>query len=283
MRLGIIGNGFVGQATCLLENPEIELIIYDIIPEKCRPQGITLSDLNQCDFIFIAVPTPMNPNGSCHTAILESVVNELHQIITNPECFIINRCTVPVGTSRRLNCYFMPEFLTEKNWKYDFINNPQWIFGLLGNERDVLFKEKITKLFEIAKRYDCIKSTDIYFCTTDEAEVIKYFRNTFLSVKISFCNEIEEYCRRKGVSYKNVQQLATMDSRIGSSHSMVPGHDGRRGYGGTCFPKDTNSLLYDMNLIGMNSYILEGSILRNESVDRPEQDWKSDKGRAFIQ
>jgi len=67
-----------------------------------------------------------------------------------------------------------------------------------------------------------------------------------------------------------------LDDRIGSSHTDVPGPDGKAGFGGTCFPKDTNSLLHQMK----NSLVLKAVVERNQKVDRPEHDWESDKGRA---
>ena len=112
--------------------------------------------------------------------------------------------------------------------------------------------------------------------------MIKYFRNTYLAVKVSFCNEIASLCDKLDVEYENVRKLATLDERIGQSHSQVPGHDGLKGYGGTCFPKDTNSLLNIFNSNFVPSYVLKGAVERNETVDRPQKDWTEDKGRAVV-
>ena len=112
--------------------------------------------------------------------------------------------------------------------------------------------------------------------------MVKLFRNNFLSVKVSFCNEIEEFCNKIDVNYENVRKLAVLDDRIGESHTKVPGHDGRRGFGGTCFPKDTNNLKFEMEKNDMESYIIKNAVIRNEKVDRPEKDWNENKGRAVI-
>ena len=112
--------------------------------------------------------------------------------------------------------------------------------------------------------------------------MVKLFRNCFLATKVSFCNEIFEFCEKKGMNYENVRKLAANDDRILHSHTNVPGHDGKKGFGGTCFPKDTSSLKYEMSKIGMNPYILNAITERNEKVDRPEKDWCEDKGRAVI-
>ncbi len=282
MKIGIIGNGFVGKATGLLECNDISIIIYDINPILCKPLNTTLEDICDCELIFISVPTPMNKDGSCYIDILKSVINDISKIKSIDELLLINRCTVPINTSNQLNCYYMPEFLTEKNFKDDFINNPEWIFGLKNSSTDNIFKDKITNLINIAYNNKCISSNKLYFVDNNEAEMIKLFRNTFLSTKISFCNEIYEFCQAQNICYENVRKLATNDMRIGSSHTNVPGHDGCFGYGGTCFPKDTNSLYFQMKEKKIDSYIIKANIERNENVDRPAQDWKLNKNRAFI-
>ena len=283
MKIGIIGNGFVGSATSLLECVDISIIVYDINPNLCKPINTTLKDICNCDLIFISVPTPMNKNGSCHINILESVVHNISQIKSTNELLLVNRCTVPINTSNKLNCYYMPEFLTEKNFKNDFINNPEWIFGLKNSSTDTFFKEKITELINLAYKNKCINSNKIHFVDNNEAEMIKLFRNTFLSTKISFCNEIYKFCQSQNISYENIRKLATNDPRIGSSHTNVPGHDGFFGYGGTCFPKDTNSLYFQMKEKNLNSYIIKATVERNEIVDRPQHDWKLNVNRAVIQ
>lgn len=282
MKIGIIGNGFVGKATFILKNEEVEIITYDINPLLCTPLGTTLEDLCKTDIVFISVPTPMNKDGSCHTTILENVVNDITKFVDLNEKLIVIRSTIPPGLSDSLNCYFMPEFLTEKNYENDFINNEHWIFGLKETEQDIIFKEKITQLINLSFKHKKINYNNIHFVSNKEAEMIKLFRNVFLSVKVSFCNEIEEFCSNKNINYENVRKLAVLDKRIGESHTMVPGHDGLKGYGGTCFPKDTNNLNSEMKKVNMKSYIVSSIIERNETVDRPNKDWQNDIGRAFI-
>ena len=282
MKIGIIGNGFVGKATNILKNDNVELIIYDIDPKLCNPIGTSLHDICNTDIVFISVPTPMNFDGSCHIGILESVVNDIKNICNLDENLIVIRSTVPPGTSDDLNCYFMPEFLTEKNFVNDFINNQHWIFGLKGKSQDSKFIEKMSELFNLSYQAEKIKFNNLHFVTNKEAEMIKLFRNNYLSVKVGFCNEIAEFCGKKNINYENVRKLAVLDPRIGDSHSQVPGHDGKKGFGGTCFPKDTNNLKCEMKKSGMKSYIIENVVQRNEHVDRPEKDWNSNKGRAVV-
>ena len=280
MIVGIIGNGFVGKATFQLKCKDIDILAYDINPASCVPEGLVLADMNKCELVFISVPTPMSKNGSCHVNIIESVLRDLASI--DYKGFIVLRSTVPVGTCDKLNCYFMPEFLTEKNFIDDFINNKDWMFGLLGKPADEQMKEKISTLFSLAHANDRIKHNNLHFITNKEAEMIKMFKNCYLATKVSFCNEIYQFCEQKQVNYEVVRALSTADERILPSHSRVPGHDGQRGFGGTCFPKDTSSLRYEMQQANMTPYILNAIIERNELVDRPQKDWLLDKGRAAV-
>ena len=280
MIIGVIGNGFVGKATTQLRCNDIELLAYDINPEACEPKGLILNDMNKCEIIFISVPTPMNKDGSCYLNIIESVLNDLNNI--NYNGLIVLRSTVPAGTSDKLNVYFMPEFLTEKNFLNDFINNKDWIFGLLNGPKDEDFKLIMSELFDLAHKNDRIKYNNLHFITNKEAEMVKMFKNCFLSTKVSFCNEIYQFCELKGINYENVRKLAANDDRILHSHTQVPGHDGSKGFGGTCFPKDTSSLRHEMENSGMKPYVMDAIIERNDKIDRPEKDWKNNKGRAVI-
>jgi UDPglucose 6-dehydrogenase len=284
MKIGVIGNGFVGKATCILQNKDVDIIVYDLNPQLCDPPGSTINDLKSCDLIFVSVPTPMNKDGSCHVEIVESVVKNLRQnnIINEPNNFVVIRSTVIPGTSDNLGCYFMPEFLTEKDYLKDFKNCKDWLFGLKGTDYDQFFMNKINKLFTLGKINGCIKSNSTSFVLNKEAEMIKYFRNCFLALKISFCNEIYDYCQLQNINYEIVRHQATKDDRIGWSHSCVPGHDEKRGYGGTCLPKDTKALLYSMKNLGSSSYIFDAMDARNDNIDRIDQDWASNIGRSVL-
>jgi len=278
MKIGVIGNGFVGKATSILECTEVDLISYDINPKLCNPSGLQLIDMIDCDIIFISVPTPMKDTGECHLEIVTDVVTNLRKV--NYKNYIVLRSTVPVGTCDKLGVNFMPEFLTEKNFLEDFKNCDQWIFGLYNNDDN--FKSKINQLITLAKKYNKIKYNDIIFTTNKEAEMIKLFRNCFLATKVSFCNEIAQFCELKEINYENVRNIACQDKRIGISHSLVPGPDLKKGFGGTCFPKDMNNLNYEMKKMNMNSYIIDSALERNNKIDRKDKDWSNDKGRSVI-
>lgn len=280
MNIGVIGNGFVGKATQILNTQHINLIVYDKDPTKCIPLNANMKSISECELVFVCVPTPMDVNGECNLNVVESVITDLKTL--NKDLHIIIRSTIPPGTSDKFNVYFMPEFLTEANWKNDFYNTEHWIFGLPENY-DELFKTNITKLFNIAKTNNKIKYNNIHFVKNKEAELLKYFKNVFLASKVSFCNEIYDYCIKKQINYDKVKSLVSLDSRITESHMNVPGPDGKKGYGGTCFPKDTNALLNEMKKFDLNPLILKSVVKRNETIDRPVKDWMSNLNRAVVE
>ena len=294
MKIGIVGNGFVGKATSLLKSTgldissDIELCIYDIRPEACSPPGTTIESMEECDVVFLALPTPLNHDASCYTKILQDVISK----IKNP--FKVIRSTVNVGFSEKYSCFFMPEFLTERNWKQDFIEAPYWAMGLLNetqyddekNEKNKqlnnLFREKIQQLFSLSCQEKAIQSDKIYFMENKEAETLKLFKNCFLSAKVGIMNEFYDFCNAYSVDYENVKNMLIKDNRIGSTHVNVPGYEGIRGFGGTCFPKDTHSLYSQFQKKEKTSPIYENILYRNDLIDRPQREWATDLWRTTI-
>ncbi len=281
MNILIIGFGFVGKATYLINNKDINIFVYDINPDLCIPQNINLKEIvNSIDLVFISLPTPINIDGTCYTKLIDNVIQNV-----NHE-YIIIRSTIPIGYCDSKKVFFMPEFLTEKNWKDDFINNKHWIFGIYENcplEKKKVFIQRVNKLFNSAYENKSIKYNNIHFSSNKEAELTKLIRNTFLSTKVTYFNEIYDLTQKLNINYNNVIELVKRDERIGITHMNCPGHDGLRGYGGTCFPKDTNSMYYQMVGNGIDTHIFEANLHRNEIIDRPQRDWLSDKGRTNVQ
>jgi len=276
MKIGVVGNGFVGHAMTLLR-PHVEVLVWDIVAEKRDPKTLDIETfVEESEIIFVAVPTPMNSDGSCNLNIVRDVCEEIQEI--DDTKYIVLRSTVPPGTSEELDVAFMPEFLTEKNWKTDFKNCDQWILG----STDPFLYEKMKRMFELAhdNGNGSVINKSVIQCKPSEAEMIKYLKNVFLSVKVGFFNELESICSELDINYENVRCIATQDKRIGSGHTKVPGHDGHRGFGGTCFPKDTNALASFAEDNMIPTPILDAVIKRNEELDRPEKDWMADKGRA---
>ena len=257
----------------------IQVYIYDIRPEACDPPGITLEELDrECDLLFFCLPTPLHHDGSCYTRILEETIAKCP---TNP--YKVIRSTVPVGFAAKHGCYFMPEFLTEANWEDDFRRMKEWVVGIpaVATTNDE-FKIRIQKLIKRSHKNRAIDSPTVIFCDTNEAEMLKLMKNCFLSAKVGLMNEFYDFCAATGTDYNNVTGLAKRDARMGTSHFQVPGADGRRGFGGTCFPKDTHSLYCQMNAHGITPHIYPAILARNDTVDRPEREWSRDVWRTTI-
>lgn len=271
--IGIVGLGYVGKA--LLNGFSSENIYTFDTTESCSEK--TLKDLSsKSDIIFICVPTPMNENGSCCLDIVNQVLHDLNSLANNQ--LVVIKSTVPPGTCKNfqnkyknLDIIFNPEFLTEANFFQDFMNQDRII---LGGKKLNLAEELYKKHFPKSK---------IITLDYAEAEMVKYFSNSFLALKVSFANEIHSLCDKLNIDYNQVVKTAIKDVRIGSSHLSVPGPDGEYGFGGTCFPKDLSALLSVFNDSKIESIVLKAAWERNQNIDRRKQDWKLLKGRAVVE
>ena len=281
MNILIIGYGIVGKATHLLQNKNVDFYIYDINPNLCSPINLILKDiLPIIDLIFISVPTPLNIDGTCHTGIIDKTLKLIQHD------YIIIRSTIPIGYCDDNNVFFMPEFLTEKNWEKDFVNNKYWFFGIpqsCDDDRKTKFMEKVTILINSAYNNGSIMYNNIIFHKNSEMEMLKMIKNTYLSTKISYFNEIYDLTNKIGLNYDAIIDLLKLDERIGPTHMKCPGFDNKRGYGGTCFPKDTLSFYYQFSNHNLHSQLLESNLSRNEYIDRVEKDWLIDINRTIVE
>ena len=279
MRIGIVGQGYVGSAVKEVFNKHYATNTFDLNGDcNCRDMEELI---DTSDVIFVCVPTPMRKDGSCDTSIVDSVVHELNGLaITRQDAnrIIAIKSTVPPGTTNRLNkecnnisVIFNPEFLTEANFIDDFKNQNRII---IGGERPS--STKLRQVYSLAFPDATIVKTG-----SITAEMVKYFTNTFLATKVSFANEMYQICGRLGIDYDKVVEYSTYDERLGKSHWAVPGPDGHYGFGGSCFPKDINALIQLGLELDMTPEVLIAAWHTNLEV-RPEEDWKELKGRAVV-
>jgi UDPglucose 6-dehydrogenase len=272
MKLGIVGQGFVGNAVYQKFKNYYEVKTFDLDPTKANS---TFKEVSECDYVFVCLPTPMNSDGSCNTDIVEDVIKQLDEI--GKIKGIVVKSTIPPGTTEKwnkrynTNIAFNPEFLTERNAVSDYENQDRIILGGPRSTTTEL-KQIFSKVFPKAH---VIKTNSTY------AEMVKYVTNTFLSVKVSFANEIYQLCEKLGADYDKVIEYAIMDNRLGDSHWGVPGHDGDFGFGGHCFPKDLSALLHLTEELGTTNNVLEATQKTNNEV-RKNRDWENMKGRAVI-
>jgi len=228
-KIGIMGVGTVGGALkSYFEDKGIKLFIYD------KNNKGSLPEVNKADIIFICVPTPFDKKIGLDL----SCVQEAFKNISGKKIVVIKSTVLPGTTEKFQKKYpfhkilFNPEFLTEKNAKNDMKFPDEQIVGFTKESKGVA--KNILKILPKAPFKKTVKAS--------EAEMMKYFANTFLSVKVIFANQMYDLCQKLGIDYKTVKKIAVADKRIGDSHLDVF-FDGYRGYGGKCLPKDTKALI----------------------------------------
>jgi len=274
--VGVIGNGFVGQAIGFGFVPVLPVHIYDIDP--LRSMNTLEETVNGSDVVFVSVPTPMNKDGSISLSIVRSVLNNISRVSTRNDNVVVIKSTVIPGTTeafseefKNLNLVFNPEFLTERHAKYDFLNQARIVLGGLPENT-----EKVAKLYRLRFKHCNIMEMDY-----NTAEFVKYFNNVFFSVKVAFANEMKLICQKARVNWSDALAGFAADGRVGDSHLNVPGPDGRLGFGGSCFPKDINAFISFADDCGVNANVVKAAWQTNLEV-RPERDWENLIGRAVV-
>ena len=274
-KIGIIGNGFVGNSIAFGFSPTHEIRIHDKDPKRNLN---TIEEVLECDYVFVAVPTPMNEDGSISLDIVEKALNEIsYKNKKRNNIFILKSTMIPGSTNNfikqfpKLNIVFNPEFLTERTAKLDFLTQARIILG--GTKR---LTKRVAKLFE-----ERFMNTHIIETDTVTAEMIKYMNNVFFASKVSIMNEMKLMCDAVGADWSSALKGFAADQRIGDSHLNVPGPDGKLGFGGSCFPKDINAFMSMAEELGIKIPTINGAWQTNLNV-RPEQDWNKLEGRAVV-
>lgn len=277
-KIGIIGQGFVGNAVRMGMEHVFDVLTYDKNPDKYSNVDSIEEIIKQVDVIFLCVPTPMRRSGECDLTIIKSALDEINQycISINKQIIIVIKSTIPPGTTDYLdseyshcNIVFNPEFLTEANSIEDYKNQNRII---IGGKRP--YTSIVRRIFVKA-----FPKVPIIKTSATIAETIKYVTNIFLATKVAFANEIFQVCEALDIDYDKVIEYAKYDVRLGQTHWDVPGPDGDFGYGGHCFPKDIAALKTLMNSLDVDSTIIDAVIKKNNIV-RTDRDWEKQIGRA---
>lgn len=236
LKLGIVGHGFVGKATDWGFNKRVKKFIVDPL------LNTNISDLKnfEPEIVFICVPTPMSNDGSQDSSIIDKVIKDL--ILHCPNAIKVVKSTVLPSLLDELHkldskLIYNPEFLREKHANLDFVNSDMIIFG---GDRNIS-----TQVSNAYLRHSRCKTKEHIFTDLKTASLIKYSINTFLASKVIFFNELHSIYEKLNVkdSWESVINIISRDNRMGDSHMDVPGHDGRKGFGGACFPKDSVALI----------------------------------------
>ena len=217
MKIGIAGYGFVGMAHKRIFK-EHEIIVSD--PDKQQ-----YGNLKHADCVIICVSTPGDIFGKCDVSNVCDVLQE------SPDVPILIKSTIsPEGWRVIIEQFpnkditFSPEFLRAAHWRQDALNKKDFYFGGKGcHFWSALFVSALGKInIDIAK--------------PEELILMKQLRNSYLATKVTFFNQVYDYCQSENIDFETVRSLITADDRIGDSHSYVTEE---RGFGGHCLPKDT--------------------------------------------
>jgi UDPglucose 6-dehydrogenase len=274
--IGIIGQGFVGSAVREGMQNYYNVVAYDKDPNKFSNAESILDVVSKTKMTFLCVPTPMRASGQCDLRILRLALDEISASAQTENYIVVIKSTIPPGTTEQLNTeysnldiVFNPEFLTEANAVEDYKNQNRIIIG--GDRPSSTYVKQI-----FAKAFPKVP---IIKTSSTIAETIKYVTNTFLSMKVSYANEIYQICKALDIDYDKVIEYARYDERLGNSHWSVPGPDGDFGFGGHCFPKDIAALQFVAKTYGIDSTMLDAAITKNKMV-RTDLDWEKQVGRA---
>ena len=269
--VGIIGWGFVGQATGkgLARSKKNKIFIYD----KLRTSKLTLPEVvAKSEFIFICVPTPMHSDYSgMSMAIVDEVAGQIAKEAKGTDKIIIVKSTVLPRTVAgyikkypKVNWAMNPEFLTQKNATYDFAHPYRAVIGASSKK----VGERIKRLYETIYP----QSQPYFIMDTTSAEMAKYMSNNMLAAKVLLADEFFALSQRVGADYDTVRRAVQADPRIGS-HLQVPGPDGDVGFGGSCFPKDMIGLLGFARKLKVDMSALSAIWQKNLKI-RKNRDWE---------
>ena len=262
LRLAVAGGGMVGGALLrYLQANGQDARLYD------PPKGLSdVSILGDADIIFLAVPTPYYLDGP---GFDDSYLREAIEAIPVPGKTIVIKSTIMPGTTETMQreypqhaFLFNPEFLTEANADHDMAFPTRQLMGYTAQSQDRA--ELALSLLPVAPYMKVMPAV--------EAELVKYFGNAFLAMRVAFANQMYDICKAMNVDYNIVKDAAAADPRIGSSHLDVT-HGGYRGYGGKCLPKDTRSLIQLARALDIEPSVLvaaeayNNELLSSQGVD----------------
>ena len=269
-KIAVVGTGYVGlvTGTCFAETgnqvicididadkvekmkngiipiyePNLDTIFERNISAKRLSFTTSLEDgIKDAEIIFLALPTPPGEDGSADLSYILGVAEQLGKLITDYKV-IVDKSTDPVGTAEKVSAVIAknaqvdfavvsnPEFLREGFAVSDFMKPDRVIIGT----RD----ERARKVMESLYRPFVRQGNPIYFMDEKSAELTKYAANSFLATKITFMNEVANFCELVGADVDQVRVGIGSDTRIGKRF-LFPGI----GYGGSCFPKDVQALV----------------------------------------
>ena len=213
--------------------------------------------VTDAEFVYLCVPTPQAPDGSADLSYIRAVAEEIGPLLP-AECIVVNKSTVPVGSTRvveevlgrdDVRVVSNPEFMREGSAVHDFMHPDRLIIG----SDDQAAAARVASLFRALR-------APVIVTDPASAETIKYASNAFLAAKVSFANAVANVCEAVGADVRDVLLGMGYDKRIGFEF-LKPGP----GYGGSCFPKDIRALVRIAEDAGYDFGLLRGVDEVNEA------------------
>lgn len=243
-----------------------ELVVKNTASQKLSFSTNIQHALEQAEIIILAVGTPMRQDGTADAsaifAALETVADVLQDHVYRIVCI---KSTVPIGTADLIKNMLAERCTTGS---FDVVSNPEFlregcaVKDFMEPERVIVGATSPKAVAILQELYQPLQQKHIPFFVTDSAtaETIKYASNAFLAIKIAYINEIAELCQKTGANIFDVAHGMGLDSRIGNKF-LTPGP----GYGGSCFPKDTNALLKKAEALAMDLRTVRAAIEANDA------------------
>jgi len=272
--IGIMGVGMVGGALKQYFEKKGKVIGKDLFLYDPFKGFDLVEDINKADVIFICVPTPYLKDGKGFDL---SFIEDAFSKIKGEKIIVIKSTALPGTTQKFQEKYpqhkvlFNPEFLTELTAEQDMNYPDRQIIG--ATEQSFNVAKDIMLLLPLAPYEKIMPST--------EAEMVKYFGNNWFSVKVAFANQMYDVCSKIGADYDTIMEAAGADKRIGHSHLVVM-HEGYRGYGGKCLPKDIRAFIQFGSSLGVDLKLhktteeINNQLMKAQNIEDPEKYSKRD-------
>ncbi len=266
---GVIGHGVVGKAHVKVWAEHVsDVKVHDADPIRSVN---AFEETAACDYVFIAVPTNRRQGSyECDTDIMESVFKKLAAL---PKCgVVVIKSTVPLGFSGEMaNLYqdltiiHHPEFLTERCSLIDSFTPSRNLVGWNPQQKSMDAAKNFEELCK--KRFPGVP---VFVMPAAETEYVKLSMNVLWATKIGIFNELRRVADAAGLDWEQCREAMLSDGRVAHSHTNVPGHDGQRGFGGKCLPKDLANMMLGARRLGVDTPVMQAVWVRNLK-DRDDQ------------